>query len=61
MSVQELVPPSPVVRAELARAVRETGRLRELLRVAIRSEKDREFLEGLSGRRSEEAGQCLTV
>ena len=49
MSVQELVPPSPVVRAELARAVRETGRLRELLRVAIRSEKPANSSRGSAG------------
>ena len=45
-----LIPPPPVVRAELARAVRESRRLRSLLRLAVQTEEDRRFLESLAGR-----------
>lgn len=39
--VGDLIPPPPLVRAELARAVREARRLRSLLRLAERAELDR--------------------
>ncbi len=45
---RELIPPPPVVRAELARSVREARRLRALLRVALQAEKDRQELARLA-------------
>lgn len=42
-----LIPPPGVVRAELARSVREARRLRSLLRLAMQAEEDRQFLLSL--------------
>lgn len=49
MSPSVLIPDPDVVRIELARSVRESQRLRELLRVAYRAKRDREFIEGAGG------------
>jgi hypothetical protein len=46
-----LVPAPEVVRAELARLVRETRRTRALLKIAVQSEADRQFVAGLPGAR----------
>lgn len=43
-----LIPPPGVVRAELARRVREARRLRSLLRLAMQAEEDRRFLNSLA-------------
>ena len=48
-----LIPPAEVVRAELARNVREAQRLRSLLRVAVQSEDDRRYVEALRHRASD--------
>jgi hypothetical protein len=45
-----LIPPADVVRAELARSVRESQRLRTLLRVAVQNEDDRRYVEALRHR-----------
>jgi hypothetical protein len=42
-----LIPPTNLVRAELARSVREARRLRSLLRLAFKAEEDRKFLQTL--------------
>jgi hypothetical protein len=42
-----LIPSPAVVRAELARSVREARRLRSLLRLAVRAEEDRRFVRAL--------------
>ena len=42
-----LIPPPRVVRAELARAVRQARRLRSLLRLSEKAELDRRFCEEL--------------
>jgi hypothetical protein len=46
-----LVPAPEVVRAELARLVRETRRTRALLRISLQSEEDRRFIASLPTRR----------
>ncbi len=51
MSVQALIPPPETVRAELAKSVREAERLRELLKISVKAEEDRRFLQSLHGRR----------
>jgi hypothetical protein len=43
-----LIPPSALIRAELARNVREARRLRSLLRLSIQAEEDRQFLRSLT-------------
>ena len=45
---RELIPPPPAIRAELARAVRKTQRLRSLLRLAKKAEDDRRFCDELA-------------
>ncbi|WP_169979475.1 hypothetical protein [Tautonia rosea] len=45
---RELIPPPPVIRAKLARNVREARRLRALLRLAEKAEQDRQFCERLN-------------
>jgi hypothetical protein len=55
MSVQELIPPPDVIRAELARSVRESEALRSLLRIATKVEDDRRFVQSLRGRQPEAA------
>ena len=47
MSVQDLIPPPDVIRAELARSVRESDALRSLLRIATKIEDDRRFVQSL--------------
>lgn len=42
-----LIPPPELVRAELARSIRESRRLRALLRLALLTEDDRRFLAEL--------------
>lgn len=42
-----LIPPPEAVRVELARSVRESRRLRALLRLSLLSEEDRQFLARL--------------
>jgi hypothetical protein len=46
----KLIPPSETVRAELARSVRETRRLRSLLRLSARAEDDHRYVEALRQR-----------
>lgn len=41
---ERLIPPPDLVRAELARSVREARRLRSLLRLSVREEQDRRFV-----------------
>ncbi len=43
----ELIPPPETVRAELARSVRETRRLRSLLRLSVQADNDHRFVEAL--------------
>lgn len=50
-----LIPPPCVVRAELARNVREGRRLRSLLRLSVKAEEDRSFLRELADRRTPDA------
>lgn len=45
-----LIPPPEAVRAELARSVREAARLRALLRLAVRADEDRSFVDALRER-----------
>lgn len=45
-----LIPPPETVRVELARSVRESRRLRALLRLSLLSEDDRRFLASLRPR-----------
>ena len=42
-----LIPPPSKVRAELARSVREARRLRSLLRLSIKTEQDRRYVQAL--------------
>jgi hypothetical protein len=46
----ELIPPPDTVRAELARSVRETRRLRSLLRISAQAEDDHRYVEALRQR-----------
>ncbi|QDV34433.1 hypothetical protein [Tautonia plasticadhaerens] len=46
-SDRDLIPPPPLVRAKLARAVREARRLRSLLRLSEKAELDRQFCDEL--------------
>ena len=50
---QTLIPPSEVVRTELARATRERRRLQSLLRIAEQVDADRVFIAARSGREME--------
>jgi hypothetical protein len=43
-----LIPAPPLVRAELARCVREARRLRSLLRLANQADEDRRFIRSLT-------------
>jgi hypothetical protein len=43
----DLIPQPEIVRAELARSVRETRRLRRLLDVAIQAEDDARYIDAL--------------
>jgi hypothetical protein len=52
--VRALIPPSAVVRVELARSARERDRLRELLKLAVRFEEDRNFVRSLAADRPAE-------
>jgi hypothetical protein len=54
VSVLEAVPPPEVIRVELARSVRETERLRTLLKLSVQTQEDRRFLEELRGRRTQQ-------
>jgi hypothetical protein len=55
MNVQELIPPPDVIRAELARTVREADVLRLLLKAATRADGDRRFVQFLRDRQPEAA------
>ncbi len=55
MSVQELIPAPDVIRAELARTVREADILRLLLKAASKAEDDRRFVQSLRDRQPEPA------
>jgi hypothetical protein len=44
-----LIPSPETVRAELARSVRETRRLRSLLKLSVQAEEDHRFVAGLPG------------
>lgn len=45
----KLIPPPAAVRVELARTVREARRLRSLLRIAVKAEEDRRFIQSQTG------------
>lgn len=47
---QTLIPPPGLVRVELARSARETRQLRALLKLSLRAEEDRRFIESQAGR-----------
>jgi hypothetical protein len=51
-----LIPLPETVRAELARSVRETRRLRSLLKLSLQTEEDRRFVAGLPGATRQPAG-----
>ena len=53
----ELIPPPGVVRAELARSVRESRRLRSLLRLSMQVVEDRRYLRSLARRDSLATGR----
>jgi hypothetical protein len=55
----ELIPPPGVVRAELARSVRESRRLRALLRLSMQVVEDRHYVRSLARRDQEPAGRGL--
>jgi hypothetical protein len=56
-----LIPSPETVRAELARSVRETRRLRSLLKLSLQTEDDRRFVAGLPGANRQLAAQGQAV